>query len=177
MADRRRTTALVAGVVAALLWQLTGEIAAAVVNAGVTSGWLAWLPVGTPFSVTYVPDLVPNAGAWVAGMLLTIAVVGVVVGGGVGLLLRERAGRLTMVLSTWMLVVLAGVLAQLVGGAIAAGYTSSRPMTSAGVYSGAGWGVLTGWFVVLVVALSARRSVAEADAVAASAPAPASRDA
>jgi len=50
MGDRRRTTALSAALAAAVLWQLTGEIATAVANAGGRPPWLLGLPAGTPFS-------------------------------------------------------------------------------------------------------------------------------
>lgn len=144
-----------------MLWQLTGEIANAAINGVGNPSWLAWLAVGTPFSLATVPDLVPDAGLWVVGMLLTLAVVGAAVGAGVGRVLHERTSRFVMALSAWMIVVIAGAVGHLVALPVLSSYQSAAMSTAImpAVYRGAGWGVVIGAVVTLLVVVLARPPV------------------
>jgi len=149
---------VLAGVVAALLWQGTAELE------WLTAGdpRLVWLPVGSPFALAAVGSLVPDAGLWVLGALLSTAAMGFSVGLGTrAVLAGGRSAGGPGVLACWMVTILGATTASLVMIPILPAYGVDPPSMSL-LYRPSGWGLQLGWLVALVAVLGSRPRAAQA---------------
>ena len=115
------------------------------------------VPSGSSFPLVTMLDLVPDGGPWLAGMLVSFGLVGVLVGLGTRLVVRHGFDGARSFLALWMVVVLAAVLPSVLTAPIVASYGGGG-WWSNGVFTGAYWGLLVGWVVAAVVALGSRRA-------------------
>lgn len=153
--QRRTALAIASGAVAAVLWQVTGEIVARMIGTGSVPP--AWLPSGTSFPLSTVLGLVPNGGLWLLGALLSFLLMGGLVVLGLRLVLRSGFDGARSFLAIWMVVVLAAVLASALTQPILNSYGAAASVAGP-VFGGAYWGVTVGWVIAAVVALGSRRT-------------------
>lgn len=155
MRRRRGGLAIGAGILAAALWQLTGEVTSRLARAGAPAP--EWFPTGSAFGLATVPALVPDAGLWVLGIVLSLALVGGLVWFGVRTVTRRAFDGARSFLAVWMVVVLAAALTSLLTWPIVSSYGVGAAVSS-GLYRAAYWGLASGWLVAVLVALGSRRS-------------------
>lgn len=153
--QRRNGLVITAAVVAAVLWQGTAEIVSRMVNVGSVPP--SWLPSGSSFPLITMLGLVPNGGLWLVGLLLSFLRLGLLVGLGVRLVTRPGFDGVRSFLAIWMVVVLAAALASLLTAPIVASYGGGGGW-SRGLVGGSYWGVVFGWVIATVVAISSRRA-------------------
>ena len=151
---RRSDLAIWAGVLTAVLWQGTAELASRLANAGQAPP--PWLPPGSSFPLVTLLGVVPDGGWWLVGLIVSFVLIGLLTGFGVRLVMRPGFDGLRSFLAIWMVVVLAAAVTTLLTTPIVAFYGGDLLPISA-VYRGAIWGVPMGWVIAAVVALGSRR--------------------
>lgn len=142
-----------AGVLAAALFQLTSELSTRLVSAGTPPP--EWLPSGTSFDIRSLPDLVPDGGRWLLGIVLSLVLVGVLVYAGVRVVTRHGFDGVRSFLSIWMVVLLAAAVTCLATWPIVSSYGVSTVGTIT-LYRASYWGLATGWLVAGLVAVGSR---------------------
>lgn len=153
---RAREAAWWAVPVALLLWQVPAEVGAMLLGNGAPPE-VAMVPRSLSPAFVSLPQVAPSAGPLLVALLLGLAVLGVAVVLGVRLV-GDALGGLMGFLALWMLVVLAGGLADTaVSGVLRVGLEGAA---GAGfpLISGWVWGVVLGWPVALAATWSGRRS-------------------